>query len=239
MPIVDNSVDKVDNSAKRRFFSQSQPAIGLFAKQPRPGQVKTRLTPPLTPEQASELYQVALRETVVRLQSAGFVLTICYAGDKEWFAGAFPGLPLIEQRGAGLGERMTNAVAELFAQGGGPVLLAGSDNPDLPVTLVQKAVELLQEHDVVTIPCSDGGYNVVGLRAETTAVFAGIPWSTGGVVAKTRRRCQELELSYRETDGWHDIDEVADLISLVGRSPASMTAQHIISKLANIAELRR
>lgn len=229
----------MDNSAKRRFFNQSHPAIGLFAKQPRPGQVKTRLTPPLTAEQASELYQVALRETVAMLQSSGFALAICYAGEKGWFAETFPGLPLIEQRGEGLGERMTNAVVELFAESRGPVFLAGSDNPDLPVTLLHKAVALLQENDVVTIPCSDGGYNVVGLRSETTAVFTGIPWSTGDVVAKTRMRCQELDLRYQETEGWFDIDEIADLRSLVARSPASKTAQHVMRKLAKIAELRR
>jgi rSAM/selenodomain-associated transferase 1 len=229
---VDNSVDKVDNSIKSNIFSHSGPVIALFAKQPIPGQVKTRLTPPLSPEQACQLYRIALQEMVERLLAAELPLVICYAGRRDWFSEAFPGLPLFEQAGDGLGVRMSNAVQALFAAGAGPVLLAGSDSPDLPVPLVDEALVQLLTTDVVTVPCRDGGYAIIGLRRPTTELFAEIPWSTSQVLEATRQRSQLLGLTYHETEFWHDLDEVADLQQLVARSPESQTAQHIVAELS-------
>ncbi len=229
---VDNSVDKVDNSANRHIFNQSGTIIGLFAKQPIAGQVKTRLTPPLSPEQACELYRVALQESISRLLTSGVTIAICYAGERSWFETAFPGLPLFAQHGEGLGARMTNAVQALFADGGGPVLLAGSDSPDLPLEQVKDVIECLARMDVATVPCRDGGYAIIGVRQPTPEIFKEIPWSTTAVLEATRRRCRELGLSYHETTGWHDLDELADLQRLVERSPGSLTARHIVGELS-------
>jgi rSAM/selenodomain-associated transferase 1 len=208
--------------------------IGLFAKQPVPGQVKTRLSPPLSHEQACHLYRQALLESVAQLQQTGISLTICYAGERSWFEQVFQGLPLLAQHGDSLGVRMINAVQELFTGGDGPVLLSGSDNPDLPAALVREVVARLQDTDVVTIPCRDGGYAIVGLRKETTEIFEGIPWSTSGVLAATRKKCLELGLSYHETESWDDIDELADLKRLVERSPQSSTARYVLDELADL-----
>jgi hypothetical protein len=191
---VDNPVDKVDNSANRHIFSHSGPVIGLFAKQPIPGQVKTRLTPPLSPKQACQLYRIALQESLSRLLHVEVTIAICYAG--------------------------------------GPVLLAGSDSPDLPLRLVEEAIDHLQRSDVVSVPCRDGGYAIIGLRQPTTELFIDIPWSTPAVLEATRRRCRELGLSYYETAGWDDLDDMADLQRLVERSPETLTARHIVDELA-------
>lgn len=225
------SVDKVDNSSKSHIFSHSGAIIGLFAKEPVSGQVKTRLTPPLSADQASQLYRVALEETVERFLATGLPLVICYAGRRDWFRETFPGLPLQPQAGDGLGVRMTNAVQALFAAGAGPVLLAGSDSPDLPLARVHQVVEQLQATDVVTVPCQDGGYAVVGLRRPTTALFDEIPWSTSRVLQATRQRALLLGLSYHETESWSDLDTLVDLQHLVVRSPGSETARHIVTKL--------
>ena len=225
-------MDKVDNSANRHIFNQFGTIICVFAKQPVPGQVKTRLTPPLSPEQACELYTVALQESVSRLVNAGLTIAICYAGERSWFQATFPGRPLFAQHGEGLGPRMSNAVEELYAAGGGPVLLAGSDSPDLPLKLVEEAIDHLQRSDVVSVPCRDGGYAMIGLRQPKRELFIDIPWSTPAVLEATRRRCRELGLSYHETAGWADLDELADLQQLVQRSPGSVTARHIVSELA-------
>lgn len=227
-------MDKVDNSANRRIFSHDGPVVGLFAKQPVPGQVKTRLTPPLSFEQACRLYQTALQETVEKLQATGFAMALCYAGERGWFEQSFPGFPLLAQRGDGLGVRMANAVQELFSQGGGPVLLSGSDSPDLPGELVCEVVNRLEETDIVTVPCRDGGYAIIGLRRPTTDFFAQIPWSTERVQGATREECRRLGLSYHETGGWDDIDVLADLQRLVERSPASRTARHVVRELSEL-----
>ena len=232
LPNVDNPVDKVDNSLNSHIFSHSGPIIGLFAKQPVPGQVKTRLTPPLSGEQAGLLYQAALQETVARLLSAGLPLVICYAGEREWFSEVFPGVPLLAQTGDGLGARMTHAVHAFCAAGAGPVLLAGSDSPDLPLALIGEVVERLQEADIAIVPCQDGGYAIIGMRGPTTEVFAEIPWSTSAVLEATRQRCRLLGLTCHETQSWHDLDELSDLRQLVARSPESQTARHIVVALS-------
>jgi glycosyltransferase A (GT-A) superfamily protein (DUF2064 family) len=78
---VDKSVEEVDNSLKYSTV------LGIFAKEPVPGQVKTRLTPPLSSEEAAELYRVALQETVTNMSGGNFDLTICYAGAGKYFQG--------------------------------------------------------------------------------------------------------------------------------------------------------
>ena len=233
-PSVDNSVDKVDNSLKSHIFSHSGPILGLFAKQPIAGQVKTRLTPPLSAEQACLLYQVALRETVARLHASTLPLVICYAGCRDWFSETFPGLPLLVQTGDDLGDRMSNAVQTLFSTGFGPVLLAGSDSPDLPISMIEQVLQQLQTTDVVTVPCRDGGYAVIGMQGPTTELFAEIPWSTSRVLAATRLRSRELGLTYHETECWDDLDEFADLQKLVARSPESQTARHVATFLGEL-----
>lgn len=231
LPAVDNSVGKVDNSANSHIFSHSGPVIGLFAKEPVPGQVKTRLMPALSADQACLLYLVALQETVTRFLSAGLPLVICYAGRREWFSKTFPGVQLLAQTGDNLGLRMSNVVQALFVVGASPVLLAGSDSPDLPVPLVEQVLLQLQKKDVVTVPCQDGGYAIVGLRQPTTELFDEIPWSTSRVLEATRQRSQLLGLTYYQTAYWDDLDELADLKRLVTRSPESQTARHVVSEL--------
>ncbi|MGK2943743.1 MAG: TIGR04282 family arsenosugar biosynthesis glycosyltransferase [Desulfuromonadales bacterium] len=231
---MDKAVNKVENPANRNIISHSGPVIGLFAKQPVAGQVKTRLTPPLSAEQASQLYRIALQETVARLLSAELPLVICYAGRRDWFRVNFPGLPLFAQTGDDLGARMSNAVRALFTAGGGPVLLAGSDSPDLPVSLIHQVLVQLQDTDVAVVPCHDGGYAIVGMRRATTQLFEEIPWSTSRVLEATRQRSRELDLSYHETESWDDLDELADLRRLVARSPGSQTSQHIVAALGEL-----
>ena len=224
-------MEKVDNSLNSNIFNHSGPVIGLFAKEPVAGCVKTRLSPALTAEQACWLYQTSLCETVNRLLAADLPLVLCYDGRREWFAEAFPGLPLLAQVGDSLGDRMSNAVQKLFCHLDGPVLLAGSDSPDLPIRLLEQVLQSLHEKDVATIPCRDGGYVVVGLRQPTTELFAGIPWSTSGVLQATRQACRRLGLSYVETAEWYDLDEIDDLRQLLTRSPETATARHLLAEL--------
>ena len=228
---MDNPVEKVDNSLNSNIFNHSDPVIGLFAKEPVAGRVKTRLSPALTAEQACWLYQTSLCETVNRLLAADLPLVLCYDGRREWFAEAFPGVPLLAQVGDSLGDRMSNAVQELFRLCDGPVLLAGSDSPDVPIILLEQVLQSLQEKDVTTIPCRDGGYVVVGLRQPTTELFSGIPWSTSGVLQATRQVCRRLGLSYLETEEWYDLDEIDDLRQLLIRSPETATARHLLAEL--------
>lgn len=228
---MDNPVEKVDNSLNSHLFDQSAAVLGLFAKEPVAGQVKTRLSPALTAEQACHLYRISLCETVKRLLSLQRPLVICYAGQRKWFRDNFPDLPLLAQKGDDLGERMGNATQELFQLHDGPVLLTGSDSPDLPINLVDQVLQTLRGTDVATIPCHDGGYVAIGLRRPSKELFVGIPWSSSGVLQATRQACLRLGLSYHETDAWYDLDEIDDLRQLVIRSPDTATARHLLAEV--------
>ena len=103
---MNKSVEKVDNSVTYRKASA---VLGVFAKEPVAGQVKTRLSPPLQPEQAALLYRTALDETLKRFSDQSFELVIFYAGAEDYFSRNYPLLPRQPQSGNDLGERLANA----------------------------------------------------------------------------------------------------------------------------------
>jgi hypothetical protein len=199
--------------------------LGIFAKQPLPGRVKTRLCPPLTPAQAARLYHCCLRETVRLAEQEDWCAWLFYQGQRQFFSQAFPDVHLAEQTGDHLGDRLTQAFASRFADGALQVVIIGSDSPDLPVSLIRQAFCALARHDVVLAPATDGGYVLIGLRQPAPELFTNIPWSTGEVLSATRRKLAELQLKCRELPGWHDVDDVASLRQLIQRSPASATAR--------------
>jgi len=219
-------VDKVDNRRLGQSLPSHGPVLGIFAKQPVAGRVKTRLTPPLRPEEACALYRVALRETVARLSAAPAAVVLCAAGRRSWFAGAFPGLPLLPQGRGNLGARLARATAALFAAGGGPVAVVGADSPDLPLPLISAAFAALADAEVAVIPCRDGGYALLALRRTAPALFAGIPWSTTEVLAATQQRATELGLRLATIGAWDDLDDLPSLHRLLARSPECATARY-------------
>lgn len=229
-------MDKVDKPAISRIFDQSRPVLGLFAKQPVPGAVKTRLTPPLTAEQACGLYRTALAETLSLFCALDLTVVVCFAGQRAWFAETFPGLPLLPQVEGDLGARLQAATRELFPPGGGPLLFAGADSPDLPLSLVRQAVTALQDNAATIIPCVDGGYALIGQKLPAPGLFANIPWSTPQVLPATRARARSLGLSLYETACWEDLDDIASLRRLVARSPDSRTARRALNELGDFLQ---
>ncbi len=208
--------------------------LGVFAKQPVPGRVKTRLCPPLAAVEAAGLYRVCLEETVAALGQGDWDLVVFYAGDKDYFRSAFPGVTLIPQGEGGLGERLERAFLALFARGYPAAAMIGSDSPDLPPRLVGEAFAALENSRFVTAPSSDGGYVLVGQRGHHPELFRDIPWSTPQVLEATRWRAAELGIGYREVAGWEDVDDLASLRRLLQRSPASATARHALRHLARL-----
>ncbi len=207
--------------------------VGIFVKQPLPGGVKTRLCPPLTEAEAAAFYAVAQEETVARLAAGPWPVTLAYAGAEAYFRDRFPQLPLLPQGEGDLGDRLQRIAAALLAAGG-PVLLVGSDAPDLPLGLVDEAFRALNGVDVVTAPATDGGYVLIGFNRPLPQLFADIPWSTPEVLARTRRRAAEAGLSWRELTPWEDVDDFSSLLALLRRSPASASAAFARRRLAHL-----
>jgi hypothetical protein len=200
-------------------------ALGIFAKEPLPGRVKTRLCPPLTAADAARLYRTCLEETLAAMAGVPAELTLFYDGSAAFFRKHFPRLRLVPQQGDDLGARLDHALQHLLTGGARAAALIGTDSPDLPPSLVAAAFAALADHDLAVIPAADGGYVLLGARSHRTELFRDIPWSTPQVWPVTRQKAVRLDLSWREVGRWEDLDDLAALQRLIRRSPASSTAR--------------
>lgn len=205
----------------------SNPAIVVMAKAPRAGEVKTRLAPPLTPDEAARLAACLFTDTVSLALGTGTDVVIAYApvdgrAPLEESLRAAPGeetlyrVRWLEQRGEDLGERLDGAVGRAFAEGFGPLLLVGADSPTLPPAFLASALERLAEGraDVALGPTEDGGYYAVGMREPAAGLFDSVEWSTPRAYAQTVRNAARLNLSLSELPPWYDVDTPADLARL-------------------------
>jgi len=216
-------VERVDNLRQKRA---EKPILGIFAKQPLAGQVKTRLCPPLSRKEAAELYRVSLSETVERMQQGrDYDLMICYAGERSWFEAAFPGVGLYPQQGADLGRRMADALEYFFDQGYGRAALIGSDSPDLPGSIIAQAFEQLNYSDLVLGPAVDGGYYLVGESRHCPALFENIPWSSETVLELTLQKATAFDVATVLLKEWEDLDDFASLKRFLERQPESRTSR--------------
>ena len=188
--------------------------IVIFAKLREAGVAKTRLIPALGPRGAAELAQRMLLHTVSAALAAGVgPVELCVTPSPAaaaWHRLPLPSGVIWSSQGEGdLGERMARCVQRLLPQQ--PVLLIGTDAPELTASRLHEAAHALLDAEVVMIPAADGGYGLLGLKQFHTALFTEIAWSTSDVAAVTRIRCRQLQWALRELPVCHDIDEPADL----------------------------
>ncbi|HVG05276.1 MAG TPA: TIGR04282 family arsenosugar biosynthesis glycosyltransferase [Burkholderiaceae bacterium] len=193
--------------------------LAVMGKQPERGKVKTRIAAALGDERALELYRCTLQDTLELALSIGDVAHVfSYAPPTEaarrYFKYAAPQFELIPQQGCGLGECIANTLASIL-QSHSPVVVIGSDSPDMPARLITRAFEILQTSDVVLGPAHDGGYYLIGVRSMQPVLFERIDWSTSVVAQQTRERAIEAGLRVVDLPPWHDLDTVNDLRSLV------------------------
>lgn len=221
----------VSRRRPRRAAPAPDIAIVLYARVPRPGRVKTRLTPPLTRLEACRLHVACLMDCARLVRSAvrRAGATAWVAFSEAWeppagagLASALRGFRRQPQRGGDLGARMRRTSRDLFLAGYAGVVLVGSDSPDLPVArLVEACRALRRGADLVLGPARDGGYYLVGLRRDRPILFRGIPWGTTGVLSTTLRRARRSRLSVRLLRPWDDIDRPEDLLRRRVRSQHS------------------
>lgn len=192
-------------------------AIVVFAKAPRAGLVKTRMSPPFSAERAAELYLHLLDDVLAataefaRALHLEAVVTL-HPPDaaRELAARAPPSFRIVGQRGRDLGERMTWAAAEAAAMGAERVLLRGSDSPVLGGDLVESALAGLESADVVISPDQGGGYGLIGMRRPAPGLFAHA-MSTTSVLEDTQANAHALGLSTSLVAPSFDLDSALDL----------------------------
>ena len=213
-------------------------AIGVMAKAPRAGFSKTRLCPPLRPEQAAALSAAFLRDVTENIalaaRGASIAGYVAYApaGQEALFddllaAGTglllADGSPFMPPDVQGFGRCLLRAILAMLARGHGSAVVLNSDSPTLPTALLmQTAVALAAEGDRVVLgPADDGGYYLLGMKAAHTHLFADVAWSTDSVAAQTRQRAAALGLEVVELPSWYHVDDHASLTRL--RDDRSMT----------------
>src|SRR6266849_9744442 len=147
-------------------------ALAVMTKAPRARQVKTRLVPPLTPDEAAQLSVCFLRDTVAAISQAcgknscGIAVYTPIGAEAEYIDILPRGFRLVPQRGEGFGERLALAVEDLFQIGFASVCLIDSDSPTIPAKSYADAARILSMPGecVVLGPSDDGGYYLVGLN---------------------------------------------------------------------------
>jgi rSAM/selenodomain-associated transferase 1 len=191
-----------------------------MAKAPVAGKVKTRLVPPLSYEEAAELYACLLSDLLDSLRSfSGADLFLNYTpSDAGTVFADLAGqeFALFPQKGRDLGERMHGAFRELADRGYQSTVLIGSDLPVFPRESLELAFAMLRdrEADLVLGPNRDGGYYLIGMRRPVAEIFDEMIWSSAQVLTATLERAEGLGLKAAPAPEWHDIDTPADLAEL-------------------------
>ena len=197
--------------------------LTVFAKQPMPNRVKTRLVPPLSPEQAATLYTAFLIDGCEALAALPDVdIVIAYTppeAQPDLQALIGDAATYIPQIGDDLGERLTSATQWAAEQGYTKILIVGSDSPTLPVSYISEAITLLDARNIVIGPSVDGGYYLIGFAVENLTtivplVFSEIVWSTADVLQQTITRIQSTGATFGLLPPWYDIDNAEDLAFL-------------------------
>jgi rSAM/selenodomain-associated transferase 1 len=203
-----------------RTADEPRSAVAIMAKAPQPGQVKTRLCPPLSYGEAAQLYQCFLLDKIAQLNAllrAIPVISYSPADCRHLFEDLTPShFMLFPQRGDDLGARILSTFEQLFRQGYTQVMVIDSDTPTLPTAHLEQALMLMarRENDVVLGPTEDGGYYLIGLRQSRRELFEEMPWSTSQVFPETRRRSEQYGLTVACTEYWYDVDTPDDLARL-------------------------
>jgi len=192
----------------------------IFAREPVPGRVKTRLARYLGDQAATDLYAAMLKDVLENTAELKGVRTMTFWATDGGPAPELPAPHIIEsfvQSGMNLGDRMAAAFETAFSSGVEACCIIGSDSPDLPAEYIRQAFDLLEhdETDTVFGPAEDGGYYLLGLRRNWLGFFQNIPWSTTAVLEASLKRAGELGLRITLLPTWYDLDELKDLLRLL------------------------
>ena len=195
----------------------------IMAKAPRPGAVKTRLAPGLSPASVTAFYCCLLDDTLALARSLSDVEVAIMSPDtdvNELAQLAGSEARVVAQKGEGLAAGLTSVFAH-FAQDRQRdaarqrrTIAFNSDSPHLPRSVLEDAFETLATHDVVVGPTHDGGYYLVGAKAYHPTLFASDGMGTSSALERLLSRAQTLELSVGFADPFYDIDVADDLTRL-------------------------
>ena len=196
------------------------PSLLVIAKEPVPGRVKTRLTPPCTPQQAASLAAAALGDTLsaaLACRRAGRRVLVLDGEPGPWLPDGFE---IVAQRGEGLAERLGAA----FEDAGGPAFLVGMDTPQVTPELLDAGLGAVARGHATFGPALDGGYWAIGLQRPDRAVFDGVPMSEDNTGAVQRARLAALDIPTASLPPLRDIDTIDDARAVAAEAPGGRLA---------------
>ncbi|MEW2451284.1 DUF2064 domain-containing protein [Streptomyces parvulus] len=185
----------------------------VIAKEPRPGRVKTRLTPPFTPDEAAALAEASLADTLraVAATPARRRVLVLDGSPGPWLP---PGFDVVPQCAGGLDERLAAA----FAGCSGSALLVGMDTPQVTPDLLDVD---FAGCDAYFGPAEDGGFWALGLARPDPALLRGVPMSTPVTGAVQRERLLAAGLRVRDLPPLRDVDTADDARAVAALAPHS------------------
>ena len=229
-------------------------AIGIFCKAPTPGLSKTRLSPPLRPEECAALSACFIRDLAATIhgvaqdgRAIGYAVYTPAGTERSLRALLPPGFRLLLQTQGDFGTRLATATRALLEHHAGAIMVS-SDSPTLPAAILRAAVDAtLRDGAVALSPALDGGYTLIGVSRLHPRLYEDVPWSTSAVHQKTVERATEINLPVVHLPCWYDVDDAASLgmleselagaslafadKSLVG-APAPATRAYLAARIA-------
>lgn len=208
-------------------------AVAIICKTPMAGKSKTRLSPPLRPEECAALSACFIRDLSRTIQSladdgdvAGYAVYTPLGSETALQQLLPPRFALTLQGEGNLGERLLKGTIDLLADGHEGAILVNSDSPTLPKAILRQAVDAVRSGDNLTLsPALDGGYTLVGLSRPHAHLFSDIPWSTSEVYRLTLDRAREIGLPVVTVRSWYDVDDAGSFRmleeELFGSPPAT------------------
>lgn len=196
--------------------------LGVFAKWPEPGRVKTRLAEATSPEFAARVADAFLRDTLDRLSAVAVERWLAFApaaNAADFRVLAAERYQQTPQGDGDLGARMARFIRERIEGGAERIVIVGTDSPTLPVEYVTDAFHTLRHAEVVLGPATDGGYYLLGCRRRLPPIFDGIAWGGSTVLRDTVAR---LDDSWRIAllPPWYDVDKLDNWHMLQGHIAA-------------------
>ncbi len=219
-------------------MSELAAQVLVLAKEPVPGRVKTRLTPPFTPPEAAALAEAALTDTLEAVRRTRVIRrVVALAGEPgPWLPDGFE---VIRQRGGGLDERIAAAMWDTYTALPVPIVLIGMDTPQVTAGLLESAAEPLARTiaDAVFGPAEDGGFWMLGLRRPDPGLTLGVPMSEAFTGRAQLVRLIQAGLRIHMTPELADVDTLAEAARVARLAPASRFAATLAATLGAPAEL--
>lgn len=193
--------------------------LAIFARTPKLGSVKTRLSPPLTAEQALTLHRALVEDTLDHFGSIARpelskLLLLSEPLEDPGSLSIPEGWTTTVQAPGGLGDKLANLFQSGFQRGVRRLVVLGSDSPTVPREVIHEAFDDLEHRKVVIGPAEDGGYYLLGCSEWIPELFQNIDWGTRAVLEQTMNIVKAKELPVSTLIPWYDIDRNEDLQKL-------------------------